>query len=214
MTKLETLYASIKGLEKVGLTLTDEMLKKADELEEQLIKTEVLPTLSKDIEPRLSQIQRELVLVVEYKPGEPISVALSRKSNIAELLEAKRLEPDPQVEHKVFGPRTTKQEKKASGTGLCVFRRDGSILQEHDAATTFVAAIVEAGPLRVRQLNLKYCRINIVSTTKDQKYGHAQREIERGLYVLTHSNTKDKKKMLDRISNALHLGWTVEIVDK
>ena len=38
MTKLETLYASIKGLEKVGLTLTDEMLKKADELEEQLIK--------------------------------------------------------------------------------------------------------------------------------------------------------------------------------
>ena len=34
MTKLETLYASIKGLEKVGLTLTDEMLKKADELED------------------------------------------------------------------------------------------------------------------------------------------------------------------------------------
>ena len=183
-------------------------------MEEQLIKTEVLPTLSKDIEPRLSQIQRELVLVVEYKPGEPISDALSRKTNIAELLEAKRLEPDPQVEHREFGPRTTKQEKKAPGTGLCVYRRDGSILQEHDAATTFVAAIVEAGPLRVRQLGLKYCRINIVSTTKDQKYGHAQREIERGLYVLTHSNTKDKKKMLDRISNALHLGWTVEIIDK
>jgi hypothetical protein len=214
MTKLETLYASIKGLEKVGLTLTDEMLKKADELEEQLIKTEVLPTLSKDIEPRLSQIQRELVLVVEYKPGEPISVALSRKTNIAELLEAKKLELDPQVEHKEFGPRTTKHEKKAPDTEICVYRKDGSILQEHNAATTFVAAIVEAGPLRVRQLGIKYCRINIVSTTKDQKYGHAQREIERGLYVLTHSNTKDKKKMLDRISNALHLGWTVEIIDK
>lgn len=194
----------------MGLTLTDEMLKKADELEEQLIKTEVLPTLSKDIEPRLSQIQRELVLVVEYKPGEPISVALSRKTNIADLLEAKRLERDPQVEHKEFGSRTTKQEKKAPGTGLCIYRKDWSFLQEHDAATTFVAAIVEAGPLRVRQLGLKY----FVSTTKDQKYVHAQREIERGLYVLTHSNTKDKKKMLDRISNALHLGWTVEIIDK
>ena len=125
MTKLETLYASIKGLEKVGLTLTDEMLKKADELEEQLTKTEVLPTLSKDIEPRLSQIQRELVLVVEYKPGEPISVALSRKTNIAEQLEAKRLELDPQVEHKELGPRATKQEKKAPGTELCVYRKDG-----------------------------------------------------------------------------------------
>ena len=39
MTKLETLYASIKGLEKVGLTLTDEMLKKADELEEHPART-------------------------------------------------------------------------------------------------------------------------------------------------------------------------------
>ena len=81
-------------------------------------------------------------------------------------------------------------------------------------ATNENVAIVEAGPLRVRQLGLKYCRINIVSTTKDQKYGHAQREIERGLYVLTHSNTKDKKKMLDKISNSLKLGWTVEIIDK
>lgn len=67
----------------------------------------------------MSQIQRELVLVVEYKSGEPISVALSRKSNIAELLEAKRLEPDPQVEHKEFAPRTTKQEKKFSARNVC-----------------------------------------------------------------------------------------------
>ena len=97
MTKLEILYKSIKGLQDLGLPLNDETLKAADELEEQLIKTEILPTLSKDIEPRLSQIQRELVLVVEYKPNEPISVALSRKTNIAELLNAKRLEIDPQV---------------------------------------------------------------------------------------------------------------------
>ena len=214
MNKLETLYASIKGLEKVGLTLTDEMLKKADELEEQLIKTEVLPTLSKDIEPRLSQIQRELVLVVEYKPGEPISVALSRKTNIAELLEAKRLEPDPQVEHKEFGPIKSKRAQIAPRTGLCIRRKDGSILQEHDAATTFTAAIIEAGLMRVRNLNLRFCRINIVSTTKDKKYGNAQREAAPGLYVLTHSSTKDKKKMLDKINKALNMGWRVEIVGK
>ncbi len=212
MSKLETLYNSIKGLEKVGLPLTEEMLEKVDELEELLIKTEVLPTLSKDLEPRLSQIQRELVLVVEYKPGEPIRVALSRKTNITELLKAKRLEIDPQVEHKDGGHRTTKKGQIAPRTGLCIYRRDGSILQEHDAATTFTSAIVEAGLLRVRQLDLRFCRINIVSTTKDKKYGGAQREVEPGLYVLTHSSTADKKKMLDRISNRLNLGWKVEIV--
>ncbi len=212
MSKLETLYNSIKGLEKVGLPLTEEMLEKVDELEELLIKTEVLPTLSKDLEPRLSQIQRELVLVVEYKPGEPIRVALSRKTNITELLKAKRLEIDPQVEHKDGGHRSTKKGQIAPRTGLCIYRRDGSILQEHDAATTFTSAIVEAGLLRVRQLDLRFCRINIVSTTKDKKYGGAQREVEPGLYVLTHSSTADKKKMLDRISNRLNLGWKVEIV--
>ena len=125
MTKLETLYASIKGLEKVGLTLTDEMLKKADELEEQLIKTEVLPTLSKDIEPRLSQIQRELVLVVEYKPGEPISVALSRKSNIAELLEAKRLEPDPQVSTRCLDHAQRNRKRKLLALGCAFFVETG-----------------------------------------------------------------------------------------
>lgn len=172
MTKLEILYKSIKGLQDLGLPLNDETLKAADELEEQLIKTEILPTLSKDIEPRLSQIQRELVLVVEYKPNEPISVALSRKTNIAELIDAKRLEADPEVEHKEFGPRKTKRTQIAPKTGLCIRRKDGSILQEHDAATTFTSAIIEAGLLKVRELDVKFCRINVVSTTKDKKYDY------------------------------------------
>ena len=100
MTKLEKLYASIKGLQDLGLPLNQETLKAADELEEQLIKEEILPAMSQDIEPLLSKIQRELVLVVEYKPGSPISVALSRKTNISEIINAKKLEIDPEVSHR------------------------------------------------------------------------------------------------------------------
>lgn len=212
MTKLETLYASIKGLKDLGLTLNEETLKAADELEEQLIKTEILPVLSEDIEPMLSQIQRELVLVVEYKPNMPISVALSRKTNITELLDAKKLELDPEVTHKELGPRRKKVERLASATGLCVHLRDGSVIQGKDAATTFTESINKAGLIEVRNLDYKFCGINIVSTTKDKKYGNSQREAAPGLYVLTHSSTKAKKKMLDRISSALDLGWNVEIV--
>ena len=105
MTNLEKLYAHIKGLQELGLPLNEETLKAADELEEQIIKTEILPTLSQDIEPLLSQIQRELVLVVEYTPGQPITVALSRKTNITEIIDAKRLEIDPPVEHREYGER-------------------------------------------------------------------------------------------------------------
>jgi hypothetical protein len=150
--------------------------------------------------------------VVDYHPGLPISVSLSRKTNITELIDAKRLEADPEVEHKEFGPRKTKRTQIAPKTGLCIRRKDGSILQEHDAATTFTSAIIEAGLLKVRELDVKFCRINVVSTTKDKKYGHAQREAAPGLYVLTHSSTKDKKKILDKINTALKMGWKVDIV--
>ena len=213
MSKLEKLYASIKGLQDLGLPLNEETLRAADDLEEQIIKNEILPTLSKDIEPRLSQIQRDIVLVVEYKPGQPISVALSRKTNISEIIEAKRLEIDSQVEHREYGQRGKQIEKRAPNTGLCVYRRDGSILQEKTAALTFAKAVKEAGLLRVRELGLKICKVPIVSTTRDKKYGDRQIEMEPGLLVITHSNNKTKKNRLERINDALHLGWNVEIIE-
>ena len=182
------------------------------ELEEDIIKKEILPVVTETIEPALKQVQRELVLVVDYHPGMPISVSLSRKTNITQLIDAKRLEADPEVEHKEFGPRKNKRTQIAPKTGLCIRRKDGSILQERDAATTFTSAIIEAGLMRVRELNVRFCRINVVSTTKDKKYGHAQREAAPGLYVLTHSSTKDKMKMLDKINKALDMGWKIEVV--
>lgn len=48
MTKLEKLYVAIKRLQELGLPLNDETLKAADDLEEQLIKTEILPAMSRD----------------------------------------------------------------------------------------------------------------------------------------------------------------------
>ena len=63
------------------------------ELEEGIIKEEILPALGNDIAPRLEPIKRDLVLVVEYHPGEPISVALSRKTKISEIMGAKTLTP-------------------------------------------------------------------------------------------------------------------------
>ena len=64
------------------------------ELEEGIIKEEILPALGNDIAPRLEPIKRDLVLVVEYHPGEPISVALSRKTKISEIMGAKTLTVD------------------------------------------------------------------------------------------------------------------------
>ncbi len=212
MTKLETLYASIKGLQDLGLPLNEETLKAADELEEQLIKTEILPAMSKDIEPRLSQIQRELVLVVEYKPGTPISVALSRKTNIAELLDAKILEQDPQAEHKE-GKKHEKPIERLNGkTVLKVTFPDGTVIADKKAKNTFAETIKRIGLMKVRNLGISFCHVPIVSNTLDKKYGQAQIPVGDGLYVMTHSSTHDKKKQLDKISQELGLGLKVEEV--
>lgn len=212
MSRLGDLYKAMETLRKEGLSLNEDLERQVSELEEDIIKKEILPVVTETIEPALKQIQRDLVLVVDYHPGMPISVSLSRKTNITKLIDAKKLEADPEVEHKEFGPRKNRTSKIATKTGLCVYRKNGTIIQEHDAATTFTSAIIEAGLVKVRELGLKFCRVNLVSTTKDKKYGKAQREAAPGLYVLTHSSTKDKKKMLDKINTAFKIGWKVEIV--
>ena len=212
MSRLSDLYKAMETLRKEGLSLNEDLERQVSELEENIIKKEILPIVTETIEPALKQVQRELVLVVDYHPGMPISVSLSRKTNITELIEAKRLEADPEVNHKEFGPRKNKRTQIAPRTGLCIYRKDGSILQERDAATTFTSAIMEAGLMRVRELNVRFCGINVVSTTKDKKYGNTQREAAPGLFVLTHSSTMDKKKMLDKINKALKMGWRIEIV--
>ncbi len=212
MTNLEKLYASIKGLQELGLPLNEETLRAADDLEEQLIKTEILPAMSKDIEPRLSQIQRELVLVVEYKPGTPISVALSRKTNITELLDAKILELDPQVEHRTLCKRTKPVERINGKTILRVTFPDGTVIENKKAKITFAETIRKIGLMQVRSLGIKFCGVPIVSNSLDNKYSQAQIPVENGLYIMTHSSTHDKKKQLDKISKELDLGLKIEEV--
>ncbi len=194
------------------MPLNEETLKAVDELEEQLIKTEILPAMSKDIEPMLSQIQRELVLVVEYKPGTPISVALSRKTNITELIDAKKLELDPQAQH-TEGKKAPKT-KVSPKTGLCIYLPDGSFIQKKKASDTMVEAVRMAGAMRVRELNMICAHVPLVSNTKDKKYAANQHEVEPGLYVITQSSTKEKKRQLEQISSRLKLNWHIVIIDR
>ena len=211
MTKLEKLYGSIRTLQELGLPLNNETLQAVDELEETLIKKEILPALSENVEPLLKPIQRDLVLVLEYHPGTDISVALSRKAKVVETIGAKPLELDPQAQHKE-GKKGISKSHIAPKTGLCVYLPDGSFIQEKKACDTFVKAIQQAGALKVRELGYKYCHVPLVSNTIDAKYGRAQHPVGNGLYVLTHSSTAAKKQQLDRISKALKLKWKVDII--
>lgn len=99
MSRLSKLYDAIETLRKEGVS-TDDLEEKVSQAEEDIIKKEILPILTQNIEPALQQVKRELVLVVDYQPGQPISVHLSRKRNFtAEIADAKEIVQDPIVEH-------------------------------------------------------------------------------------------------------------------
>jgi len=211
MSRLSDLYKAMETLRKEGISIDEKLEKQVSELEENIIKKEILPVVTETIEPALKQVQRELVLVVDYHPGLPVSVSLSRKANVSQLIDAKLLEADPQVQHKE-GKTGISKSHVAPKTGLCVYLPDGTFIQEKKASDTFIRAIHLAGEMNVRELGLTSCRVPIVSNTIDAKYGRAQHPVGNGLYVLTHSSTYTKKQQLDRISKALKLNWKVEII--
>ena len=173
MTKLEKLYSMIDTSREVGVKLSKDVLQQVEELEEGIIKEEILPALGNDIAPRLEPIKRDLVLVVEYHPGNPISVSLSRKTNIAELIDAKLLEQDPQVEHRDGTKRRKPVERINEKTILRVTFSDGTVIEDKKAKITFTKALQKIGLMRVRNLGIAFCGVPIVSNTLDIKNGSA-----------------------------------------
>ena len=209
MTKLQKLYSTIQNLKELGLELGEDLLKQTAELEQNIIKKEILPVISENIEPVISQIQRELVLVVDYVPNEPLSVRISRKRNFADQMETIEIIADPQIEHNVGIIKRnspTKSEKK----NLRVTFQDGKEIENRFAYETLQEVVMLAGAEKVRSLGIIQCGVPLVSNTQDDFYN--QKEIAKGLYLITHSSTGQKRQQIEKISKALNLNLKVEIV--
>ena len=213
MSKLSKLYELRRLSQEFGMEWTEKQERQLEAEEEHLIKNEVLPVVSKNIEQALAQVERELVLVVDYIPGSPLKVSLSRKRNIADVLpDAVEIKPDPEVQHKTYGSRNVGKGDIAPKTRLRVIMPNGQVITHAKAKDTFIEAILTIGIERVRSLGLKFCKIPIISNTRDKKYGRAQHDVGNGWMILTHSSTADKKKMLDKIAKVLNIKLRVEII--
>lgn len=211
MSRLSDLYKAMETLRKEGLPVDENLERKANELEEEIIKKEILPVLSKTIEPALQPVQRELVLVVDYVPGKPLSVHLSRKRNFTAEIDAKEILPDPEVEHKEIG-KTGPKVVKQPVTRLKITFADGTVIQERNAAETFVAFVRKVGVERVRSLGLKQCKIPLVSNTIDKKYGDKQKPLGNGWYLMTNTSTQSKLKDIEAIAKAFDIKVKVDVI--
>lgn len=201
--------------------LTDEQKGILEGLEDQLIAEEILPAISESVAPVLGNLRRPLSLIVDYNPEIGITVKTTRSEVLVQEKTVKKYEiPSklPNVE-KVTSEDTLNEEppfktqfKRSPATGLCVWINSDEFVQEAKASRTMARAIEIAGPKRVSELAIKHDGDILVTKTKHPRYFGTQQPLSDGYLVNTHSNTETKKKQLDYISDALQLGWKVEII--
>lgn len=89
---------------------------------------------------------------------------------------------------------------------------NGKVIQETQAAETFRQFVMTVGVEQVQSLNIKVCKIPLISNTLHEKYQRAQKPLGNGRFLMTCSNTKTKKRDIERIAKALGVQVTVEIV--
>jgi endonuclease V-like protein UPF0215 family len=217
MTKLEKLYSIIENSREVGVKLTKEVLQQVEELEEGIIKEEILPALSGDIAPRLEPIRRDLVLVVEYHPGEPISVALSRKAKISEIMGAKTLIPRNSTpvksEEKPEATPTHEPTKHVENTtkGLRVTFPDGTVIWHQAAINTFIETLRKIGLERIPEVGIIRSGYNIVSKDKRPPVpGRIWQHECDGWYIYSNMSNSTKVDDLKLISEHYKLGLIIE----
>ena len=224
-TNLEKLYSIIENSKDLELELTEEVIRKINETEESIIRNEILPIIGKDIEPTLSQIKRDLVLVVEYHPGEPISVALSRKMKINQITDAKTITPTTsQVEEPIAKYKssvatqpkseTSPKQVKNVSKGLRVRFPNGTIVFQSKAIDTYKEVLCRIGLQRVHSLGLTHAGYNLVGKEQRQSDKNPmmwQHKVD-DWYIYVNLSNERKLHCLEAISNKLHLGLKIDLV--
>lgn len=211
-SRLQKLYQIMRNSEDLGLPLNQETIAQINEMEEKLIKDEVLPLIHDNIEPTLREVERPLVLVVEYDPNGSLRVNLSRKVNIAATIsDAKEITPDPVVEHtekKKGGKKVVTQPR----TRLRITMSDGNIIEEKTAWESLHKFVLAVGVDKVRSVGLIANKIPLVSNTVDKKYRTAQKPLGNGWLLMTCSDTVTKRKQILAIASKYKLNVSVEII--
>ena len=218
MTKLEKLYSIIENSKDVGVKLPKEVLQQVEELEEKIIKDEILHALSNDIAPRLEPIKRDLVLVVEYHPGEPISVALSRKAKISEIVDAKTLTPRSSTPVKSdegavkAEPHEPTKQIKNPTKGIKVTFPDGTVIWHRQAIDTLIESLRKIGFDKVAKLDIQHGGgYQLVSKDKRPPVaGHIWQHECDGWYIYSNISNSQKIQDLKLISDYYHLGLKIE----
>ncbi len=213
MSELSKLYQGYNAIKEIVPEVAERIKDDIAKAEERIIKKEILPRVREIVGEALKEVRDELVLVIDYKPGQPVSLHLSREAGVVDkITDAKEIVLDEEVEHATHTVRTDKITR-VNRYPLSVVFPDGTEIAEPRATDTLQKTIEKIGVQRVRQAvlenDIRLAKVPLVSNRLDEKYGAAQRALGGGLYVITHGSNVSKKRVLEKLSDALALELTV-----
>src|SRR5690625_1246980 len=136
MSKLKRLYEAIENFKNLGVKIDEKTIESTLDVEENIIRTEMIPAISNAIIPIISQIQRELILVIEYSPDKPIELKMTRKRSF-KLTEEEEAVVTQRKEFKKEVKYTLKPHTKSPKTNLVVHFPSGLTIKNKLAMDTF-----------------------------------------------------------------------------
>lgn len=108
-------------------------------------------------------------------------------------------------------PIPTQPFKLSSRKKIWVQFPNGNISNHTKVMQTLVDVVIFAGPERVRDLNIIVCGDNLVTANLNPTYIKAYKEVGKGLYVNTASDTKRKYQQIMEINEALDLDLIIRL---
>ncbi|MBO4821571.1 MAG: hypothetical protein J5548_08920 [Prevotella sp.] len=221
MSKLTDFYTHRASLQEEGKPIDS----KWEQLEDQLLKEELLPELIEHLKTVLSKVQSPLMFSGSYDPNGCISVSFTRNC-----IQLSTLSPSQTVIQRVQGvtaseeeantdvanePETTDDEAvvtaeprftKSKSIGFSVSFRDGTVYHEKKAVNTWILALKKIGLETICNNRSKHsawhrvngrdiCIVERSETLRDSD-GKSPQTLVDGFYVMTQLSNGQKEKDL------------------
>lgn len=198
MENLDKAYKAMAMLKELGLPVSAEQVKAIAVMESQYLRDEVIPQVTKEMEPLVEQLQNKFKLELTYSQEDGLDIQVVEKKPVQESL---------------FNATTNSSKRQRKYIIRVVFP-DNRVSCSKMVWETLVEVVRYAGAENVMKLNIIIMGDNLVSTelNPNERYRVGQKEVEPGLYVCTYSSTDTKYEQIRKINRYLGLGLKIEKV--
>lgn len=212
--KYARLYQTTTNLEELSPGLGEEFRSAFDAIEDGIVGGSVADVIRGEVAPRLADVRRGLTLMVEYRPGQPVRIAVTHRAGVIEATEGatdiaepvteKADEDDSAVTNSKSGDITRGPSSPISVT----FASTGQTICHPAAIDTMIDALRIIGFEAVSNLGIVHSDYNLVGKVKRADEGHWQRLVD-GWFIYVNISNDVKVKDLRLIAQRLGIDMTV-----